>query len=395
MKAIEWILVAVACMVILPVRAQMKSGDNIIIREQVNKDLYVAGGTVTINAPVHGDLIVAGGTINVSDTVTQDMLVAGGNINFNGYAGDDIRCAGGSITILSEVAGDVVVAGGTVTISKGAVIRGNLIASGGKLRVDGKVLGMVYSAAGTFTLNGKVGGDMDCRGGEITINGLVDGNSVLAASTIEIGSDASFDGDVNYWNKKGAPDFINAVHNGKATYDPSLEIKSGKLIYLGFASVLIALWYLGTALLMIFLIQFLFNATMKSAAGTVKNESMKSLGYGMLFLIGVPIAIVITAVTIIALPVSILLLIGYITLLLLATVIVSLITAHWINNTYYHYSWSSVRIAFAAFGIFIFIKLASLTPVVGPLILLLVVCMAFGGLLLNIQWKRNKGLALT
>jgi len=395
MKALQWLLVAIAGVSILPVRAQMKSGEDVVIQEKVNKDLYLAGGTVTINAPVHGDLIVAGGTINISDTVTQDMLVAGGNINFNGYAGDDIRCAGGSITILSDVAGDVVVAGGTVTIGKGAVIHGNLIASGGELMVDGKVLGMVQSHSGTFTLNGTVGGDLDSRGGEVTINGSVDGNSVLAAGTIEIGSDASFDGDVNYWNKKGSPDFINAVHNGKALFDPSLEIKSGKLVYLGFASVLIALWYLGTALLMIFLIQYLFNATMKSAAGTVKNDSMKSLGYGMLFLIGVPIAIVITAITIIALPVSILLLIGYITLLLLATVIVSLITAHWINNTYYQYSWSSVRIAFAAFGIFIVIKLASLTPVVGPLILLLVVCMAFGGLLQNIKWKRNKGLALT
>jgi len=395
MKAIQWALVTVACMFLIPSSAQMKSEDNIVIHEPVNKDLYVAGGTVTINAPVRGDLILAAGTVSINDTITQDILLAGGNINFNGYVGDDIRCAGGSITIESEVAGDVVVAGGTVTIKKGAVIHGNLIATGGELSVDGKVKGMVKSAAGKFTLNGNIDGDMDCRGGEITINGSVDGNSVLAASAIEIGSDAIFDGDVKYWNKKGTPDFKNVVNNGKATYDPSLEIKSGKLIYLGFASVLIALWYLGSALLMIFLIQYLFDTTMKNAASTVKKESMKSLGYGLVFLIGVPIAIIITAITIVGVPVSILLAIGYIILLLLATVIVSLITAHWINSTYYHYSWSSVRIALTAFGLFIFIKLASLTPVVGPLILMLVICMAFGAILLNIKWKRNKGLNLT
>lgn len=395
MKAKIWILFSMAWLSILPVIAQEKASDNIVIREKVTKDLYVAGGTVTINAPVYGDLIVAGGTITVNDTITQDILLAGGNINFNGYVGDDIRCAGGTIRISHHVAGDVVVAGGTITIDKGVIIHGNLLATGGEVKVDGEIEGYIKSGAGTFTLNGKAGHDIDCRGGEITINGTVGGTSVLAAKTIEVGEDASFNGDVKYWSKNETPDFTNAVHQGKPVFDSSLEIEGGKLIYLGFASILIALWYLGMALVMIFLIQYLFSTTMKTAAGTVKSESLKSLGFGALFLIGVPIAIVISAITIIGVPVSILLLIGYITLLALATVIVSLLITHWINNTYYQFSWSNVKISFVAFGIFIAIKLTSLTPVVGPLIMALLVGMGFGAILLNINWRRKKDLALT
>ena len=55
---------------------QFRTGDNLVIDEAVDHDLYVAGGTVTINAPIRGDLIVAGGTITVNDSVAQDVLVA-------------------------------------------------------------------------------------------------------------------------------------------------------------------------------------------------------------------------------------------------------------------------------------------------------------------------------
>ena len=140
---------------------------------------------------------------------------------------------------------------------------------------------------------------------------------------------------------------------------------------------------------MISLIQYFFSETFRRAAETVKKASMKSLGMGALFLVGVPVAIVVTFITIVGIPLGILALISYVTVLLLGTVIVSLIATHWINNTYYHASWRTSRIIFMAFGAFIFLKLASLTPFVGPLVMLLLACMAFGGILQTARWKRR------
>ena len=99
---------------------------------------------------------------------------------------------------------------------------------------------------------------------------------------------------------------------------------------------------------------------------------------------------VICIITIVGLPVGILLTIGYIFILLFATVIVALLAAHWINNTYYQGEWRSRKIAFAAFGIFIFLKLASLTPFVGPLVMLVLACMGFGGILQNVKLAHSK-----
>ncbi len=375
--------------------AQLESGENVIISNKVGHDLYVAGGTVSVNAPIEGDLTVAGGTITVTDTVAQDILGAGSNLILNGYVGDDVRCAGGTIRLSNNVTGDVIITGGTITIDESAIINGDLLVSGGRVILDGEVKGSLKSASGELIFNGKVQRDIDCRGGKIAINGTVVGNTIVAANTIELGSQAHFNKDVTYWNNEGSLDFGNSLHGGKARFDSSLEPDSGKWHFLGFASFLLLLWYLGTALMMIILIHYFFGGTFKKAADSVKNSSLKSLGLGFLFVVGVPIAIVVTVITVVGIPIGALALIAYVTILLLGTVIVALLAAHWINNTYYHSAWQTGRVVLIAFCIFVFLKLASLTPFVGPLVMALLACMAFGGILLNVKWKRNKEVAIT
>jgi cell division protein FtsW (lipid II flippase) len=76
-------------------------------------------------------------------------------------------------------------------------------------------------------------------------------------------------------------------------------------------------------------------------------------------------------------------------LLLLSTVITSVVAAHWLNNRF-NYQWKYWKFVFAALGIFIVLKLITLLPFLGWLIALLTVCMAFGAILQNINWKRKQ-----
>ena len=69
----------------------------------------------------------------------------------------------------------------------------------------------------------------------------------------------------------------------------ALAVEEGKWHYLGFASFLMVLWYLGTALLLMIIFHYLFSRTFRDAANIVKKESLKSLGFGFLFLVGVPV----------------------------------------------------------------------------------------------------------
>ena len=376
------------------VNAQIKSGDNVVIDQRMQDDVYVAGGKVNINAPISRDLIAAGGTIIVNDSIAMDALLVGGDIMVNGIVGDDIRCAGGTIHFSEDILGDLVVTGGKITIDDDVVISGDLIISGGEIILNGTVNGEIKSASGAFTLNGVAANNVDCRGGRIIINGRVNGNASLAADELRVGDDASFAQTVNYWTANGSAEFRNSMKTGSPVYDPSLKLDYGKWHLLGFTSLLMVTWYLGTALLFIALIHYLFSNTFRNAANSIKNAALRSIGLGFLFLVAVPVAIVVLAVTVVGFPLAVLILFAYIIIVLLGTIITSLLVANWINNNFQK-SWTSIQIVFSAFGIFVFLKLATLTPLVGPLIMLLMAVMGFGGILQNIRWKRNSKLALT
>ncbi|MEO5603734.1 MAG: polymer-forming cytoskeletal protein [Cyclobacteriaceae bacterium] len=173
--------------------------------------------------------------------------------------------------------GDLVVTGGTVTVDRDVLISGDLLVISGEVLIDGNVNGDIKSTSGTLTLNGDAHRSIDCRGGKLIINGQVSGDATLACNQIEIGSKASFEKAVRYWNDKGSAEFHGSVKNGTAIFDPSLEIESGRWHYLGFASLLM-IWYMGTALLFIVLVNYLFGRTFRNAANNIKNSSLKSLG---------------------------------------------------------------------------------------------------------------------
>jgi hypothetical protein len=366
---------------------RVEMGKTIIISQPVAENLYATGNTIGINAPVYGDLVTAGNTITINDTIQKDILLAGGTVFLNSYVGDDVRCAAGTVYIKNDIKGDLIIAGGTVTIDKNVNIGGNILASGGDIIFNGRLLGSIRGAYGKFTLNGIVEKEMNCKGGSIFINGTVMGKSVLSAPDIEIGSNAIFNNNVHYWNNTGTLNFKQTLKKGVATYDPSLKIETGHWYYAGWMSFMALIWYVGTAIVMIFLTQFLFSKTMHLASNTIFTQTLKSFGYGLLYLVGIPVAMVIAFITLIGIPVGIILLLIYILTIALATVVTSVIVANWLN-TKYNKNWGLGKMTLTAIGIFIVLKLLSLTVFLSWLVA--VACLiAFGAILININWRKK------
>lgn len=368
---------------------RLQSGSNVVISKPVFENLYVTGGTVTINAPVYGDLVVAGGNITINDTVKNDLLLAGGTVVINGYVGDDIRSVGGRVYIGKGVGGELIVSGGKIETGTESFVTRGIVLAGGDMLINGRIKGNITAFGGTIALYGVAEKAVDIRGGEIVINGIVFGESILAAQNIMIGTNASLNNNVRYWNRKGALDFGRSLKNGNAVYDASLKVNTGDWYLLGFAGIVGLTWYLGTALLMIGIVQYLFSLNMRKAANTVFYTPGKSFGYGLLFFVGTPVSMILLMVTVIGIPVAFILLFAYITLILLSTVITSVVASNWINNRYQH-NWNYKHLALTAFGLFILLKIVSSTPFFGPVVMLTLVCISFGAILLNINWKRSK-----
>ncbi len=375
----------------LPVFAyRITQGKDVVISQPIYEDLYIAGGNVTVNAPVYGELIVVGGTIVLNDSIAKDVFIAGGNVTLNSFAGANVRVAGGRIQILGNVQGDLVAAGGNIIVGKDVYVEGLLVA-GGTVIIEGTVKGNIESRRGEFSLNGTALGDVNCRGGAIAINGRIEGRSSLAANKITIGDQAVFNHDVNYWAREKV-DFRNSLNHAKANYLPSLKVSEGEWYFLGTTSLLILLWYLGMAFLLILVIQWLFPSVFKRSADVFYGKTLASFGYGALFFIGLPVAAVITFITIIGVPIGLLLILLYIIIILLSTILTSILTANWMNNRFSK-NWRFWKISLVSFGLFIFYKLISLMPAIGWLVMMVLAMVAIGSILLSIPYKfRSKAI---
>lgn len=354
---------------------QFEYGNKVVIHQPVYEDLYIAGGNVTVDAPVHGDLVIAGGTVTVQDSVTHDILVAGGTVIIKGYAGDDIRCAGGRLYISNRTAGDLLVTGGRVQVNRSARVEGSLLASGGDLMIAGTVKG-----------------PMRVRANRMAFNGAAAGPAVLMARELSIGRRAAFQQDVRYWNRKGHPDFSHAMRHGTAVRDESLRMASARWHYLGFTSAVFLLWYLAAALIFIILLEYLFTRIMQKAGSSLLRYPLPYTGYGLLFIIVMPVLIFFILLTMIGIPLALLLLLGYLVILMLSSNISAVVLANWLNSRY-HRHWSRWALIWVAMGVFIVLKMITLIPYIGWLLMLIAVGLSFGALLHSI--RRRKRMSMT
>lgn len=367
-------------------------GQNVRIGSPVMEDTYIAAGNISIDAKIGGDLIAAGGTIAMNDTVTGDLAVAGGTITLRGAVLDDVRSMGGNLTISGFVGGDLIVMGGTVTIERGAVIAGDLITAGGTVRLDGTVNGSVKTGTGEFLFNGKIAKNATLKGGKVTLNGIIGGETVLAVEKLFIEPGASLAGDVRYWTSEGEASFGAALKNGKAVFDPSLKVdmQQPRPKYLGFAGFMGVLWYLLAMFVLLAVGNRLFGRFFDKTIDAVQAEPMRALGYGFMYFVAVPVAIILVFITVIGIPVAMVGLVLYVLLLALASATTALAAAHWMSN------WKGFNLGFwkttlLALGILVILNLIGMIPFLGWFVKFVAVCIAFGAILLNLDLFKRRG----
>lgn len=367
---------------------RIEYGDNILIDKPVHEDLYLFGNNITVKAPVYGDIICAGGIILFMDSITQDLLVAGGKVTINGYVSDDIRCAGGELFLNDNLNGDLIIGGGKITINSSVTITGALIMTGGDLIFEGQVNEKAKIFASQCVFNGKAARDFEFKGQSLKFNGIVDGTSTISAETMTLGDQAIFNNSVRYWVSGVKINFDKALKNGSATFDESLKKNEDKWYYLGGLTIFTLMWYLGVAIVLILMLQYLFGRQISIAAHGINNSLWKSFGVGLLFIIGIPILVVLAMVTIIGVPLGLIVGVNYLMVMLIASIISSLIYGHLLAHKM-NVPITYKNLVLMSMGVFILIKLVSLTKGIGWILNVILVCIAFGSILLHIHLKRS------
>lgn len=302
------------------------SQDYVLLGNEISeKNLYAAGNSINIMGKANGDLLAAGGNVFVSGFVLKDMAAAAGTIDFRGSVGEDLRVAGGNLNIGGTVGGEAIALGGNINFLSGSEISGDVFVAGGTVVIDGKINGDLDIAGGTVQINGSVGGDVNVKdsenlilGNNAAIKGKLDYSSPKEA---DISGNAKVAGGINF-KKIDTKDI--SVGNKKAK-------KAGMAGFFGFLSFW---WFTKMIMLMVaaFVLYLVFkNKVQKTVESSISNFWIEMLR-GFVILVVLPVAIIISFVSIIGMALGAIMIPLFILFSALALIFSVFISGTWLSK---------------------------------------------------------------
>ena len=325
------------------------------------EDVLASGSGPTVMDSVPGDAILAGGDVLFSGVAGGDYLGVGGNQMIGGRIHGSIRAAGGEIHVTATVDRNATIAGGNVALDSTAVIARNAYLVGGNVQVNGTVREGLSASGGTIILNGVVGRNVEVAGGALTI-----------------GPHAQIAGNLRY-----------RVSAGKVHIDPAARI-SGTVTALPVSNrwfVWHWLWMLGFLVVGIVVVA-LVPRFAAEAAEILRERPGRSALVGLGWIILVPIAIIIAAVTVIGLPLALLTTAVYVVLICLGRIPLAVWLGQRVLGARARTGRQGVLLNFLVGGLILLV--VGLVPVIGPWAMLIATLLGLGTLLLRAQALREK-----
>ncbi len=325
------------------------------------EDLLASGSAPKVTDSVPGDAILAGGDVLFSGAAGGDYLGAGGKQVISGRIHGSLRAAGGEIHVTAAVDRNVTIAGGNVELDSAAVVARNGYLAGGNIQVKGTVQGALLASGGTVVLNGVVGRDVEIYAGELTL-----------------GPRAQIAGNLRYRVPARKVHIDPAARVSGTT--TALPVRSG----LGMFRLLLLLGFLvGGAVVVALVPRFVSDA-----AEILREQPGRSALVGLGWMILIPIAIVIAAITIIGIPLALLTTAVYVALVYLGRVPLAIWLGRIVLGARARVGRQGALLNFLVGGFLLLV--VGFVPVIGPFAMAIITFLGLGAFLLRVQELREK-----
>ncbi len=348
-----------------------KRGNEIIIGpdEVIDDDLIAAGRIVKIEGKVNGDVFAFAQEVHIKSEINGSIYTAGSGIRINAKSCRSLWAFCGSLEADGNVENNLLFFGGQIKTEKTNLIKKDLFAFGGEINIDGEVKGKVKGGMGRFNLSGKIGSaNIEANNANIKSGSIVIGDLLIKGKQEpNIAPDAQILGKIDYLRTEGR------------------ESKQRKG---GLGTALKTIFFISKLIIGIILIA-LFKRFIIKTNEILKNSTWKALGFGFLTIIIIPVAMAITLITIIGIPVSVFCLFVFLTLVYLSGIVFATGFGEFLIKLIKKEGTISPFISFLV-GLII-ISLVSLIPYLGFLVRLVVLFFGTGMLVLlfNNIWKKS------
>ncbi|MFH0856469.1 MAG: polymer-forming cytoskeletal protein [bacterium] len=266
----------------------------------INRDVFKgtflkSGGSIKIDQEIDGDVIVMAKELVITSKIHGDVLAAAENIEINGDVDGDVRVMAKTLTINGKIGKNTNVLAIDVKIEKDAVLEKDLLISSQSLRSAGIIKGNLQGALQTAELGNIIEGNVKIK--------LNDNGKLIVYPDTKIG------GCVTYTAAQNADigNNVDAV-GGIKKLEPVIPRKNLS-DYFGKIVALFSMIALGMAAMMI------DKKNTARAADEILHHTNKSIIYGLIYFIAIPLIAIILMFTLIGIPIALILLAFYLILL--------------------------------------------------------------------------------
>jgi cytoskeletal protein CcmA (bactofilin family) len=282
---------------------ESRSGTEIYISEKIEDDLLAGGSDIKFDGEIRGDIIAAGMDIVIDGIVDGNINAVGYTVKAGGIVYRSVRLAGYKVTADGRVGGNLVLVGVVARVSSTCEVQNDVNISSP----------VVY-------VNGTIAGDLDVDGDEVVISGTINGNvKIIASKKLTIERTAAIFGNLDYT----APEKAKIADDAQIDGDVKRTKKSDKDEN-GLGSILWALVHFVGAFATGLIVVAFCRKQSCSIKDAVSLQLPRSLGYGLVVFVVVPVVILLTAVTVLGLPVAGTALLTYVVLFYISKLFVAM-----------------------------------------------------------------------
>jgi hypothetical protein len=268
--------------------------------ETVDDTLLATGNTVRVEGVINGDLLAFGRNVEVRGTVKGDLVCWAQRTEISGTVEGRIYNFSREFDLDGQLGHSLYGLMQYVRVADRAHVGEGILAGAGDISLEGEVKRSVNIFTSNADVSGIVGRDLSMTGGRLSVS-----------NTARIGGNLS--ARVRHLNDVHIADAATVV--GKR--DIQLRVRKSNFVRPRFY-VHQAIW-LAAALLAGWLGLLLFPSFFRATTQAV-GSGWFSLGLGIAILAGVPVAMIVIAITLIGLPISLMLLAVYLAGIYLAKI---------------------------------------------------------------------------
>jgi cytoskeletal protein CcmA (bactofilin family) len=336
--------------------------------QEIKTDLIVTADHTQIDGTVDGDLIVFSRDVEVNGQVKGDILGFSEELRMNGTVEGNLRVCAHSLVLNGTVGRNLMVLGHTLETDEKSTVSGSATFLSHDSELSGAIKGDLLSLAGQVELNGPIGGNVRIRSDELTVASAaqISGRTEYQGPrqpNVEAGAKLASPIEVNV--SKALPEYSTWRYYWHQT------LRWGAAFLLG-------------------LVMFLLAPGAFLDAANSANRAGLSMGIGLLFLVGLPVAAFIACITIVGLGLGIVILLIY----LIAVYMSQIFVGAWVGEKLLGAGIGvGPVLARLALGLAI-LRVIRVIPFVGPLSMWVVIIWGLGAYALTVH-KRMRHQVVT